>query len=223
MRRFGVFLIIGLLCLTVANPRAGFCQSATTDNAATTADLKSPPKGNEVLKNLQSAYRTETHEHVLYLEFGKKADEEGYRQVASMFRAMARAEEIHAANKAALIKEMGGIAQEDSTPMMIRSTKENLDLAATAETYEQNVEYAGFLEQAKRDKDKAAEQTYVYAQSTEPTHLALFKQAQNDLESYRGENAPFLVCPHCGQVMRTLKSTKCPICGTAREKFETVR
>jgi rubrerythrin len=224
MRRFGVFFLIGMLYLTVANPRVVVGQNALKGNAVTaTADSASPPKGDTVLKNLQSSYRTETHEHALYLEFGKKADEEGYRQVASMFRAVARAEEIHAANKAELIKEMGSIAKEDSTPMLVRTTKQNLDLAATSETYEQDVEYSAFLAQAKRDKNKAAEQTFVYSQSTEAGHLALFKQALNDLESYRGENVPFLVCSHCGQVVRTLKSATCPICGTARDKFETVR
>jgi rubrerythrin len=224
MKQFGAFLIVGLLCLIVAEPRTVFGQGAVKDNTATAApDSARPLKGDALLKNLQSSYHTEIHEHALYLEFGKKADEEGYHQVASMFRAMARAEAIHAANKVELIQEMGGVPPENSDPLLVQSTKSNLELAVASETFEKDIMYAGFIEQAKQEKDKAAAQTFVYAMSTEPGHMTLFKQALGDLESYRGDHAPFLVCPLCGQVMRTLKGNSCPICATAREKFETVR
>ena len=48
------------------------------------------------LDNLVTAYNGESNAHARYVEFAKKADEDGYGQVASLFRAAARAEEIHA-------------------------------------------------------------------------------------------------------------------------------
>jgi rubrerythrin len=224
MKQLGTLLIVGMICLFGAAPRTVFGQDATKDNVASAASDSTPPlKGEALLKNLHSSYYTEVHEHELYLEFGKKADEEGYHQVASMFRAVARAEAIHAANKAELIQAMGGVPKENTTPLLVQSTRSNLELAVASETVEQDVMYSGFIKQAKLDKNKSVEQTFVYSLATETGHLALFKQALKDLESYRGDNVTFYVCPHCGQVARTLKGNSCPVCSDPRDKFEAVR
>lgn len=50
------------------------------------------------IKNLQAAYNGETNAHVRHLAFTQKAEQEGYKQVAILFRAAATAEIIHAAN-----------------------------------------------------------------------------------------------------------------------------
>src|ERR1035441_8687898 len=66
---------------------------------------------SKTLNNLQTAFNGESNAHVRYVAFADKADKEGYGEVASLFRAAAKAEEVHAANHAAVIKKMGGIAQ----------------------------------------------------------------------------------------------------------------
>ena len=63
------------------------------------------------LDNLQAGFNGESNAHSRYLAFAEKADQEGYGEVASLFRAAAKAEEVHAANHAAVIKKMGGTAQ----------------------------------------------------------------------------------------------------------------
>src|SRR5664279_606623 len=60
------------------------------------------------LKNLQTAFNGESNANARYDAFAKQADKEGYGQVASLFRAAARAEAIHAANHAVVIKNLGG-------------------------------------------------------------------------------------------------------------------
>jgi len=224
MKRFGLILFVCALFAVMSQTNFAFCQTASTDKAVKAADMTANSDSeNAMLKSLQTAYYAETHEHALYLEYGKKADEEGFHQVASMFRAMARAEEIHAANKVALITELGAVPQENSEPLLVGSTKENLEFATASESYEENTMYSAYIAQAKKDKNKAAEQTFVFSQAAEPAHLAIFKQASNDLESYRGENIPFLVCPRCGNVVRNIRGDACPICSNPRDKFETVR
>jgi rubrerythrin len=59
------------------------------------------------LENLQAAFNGESNARAKYLAFAAKADEEGYAPVASLFRAAAAAEAIHAESHARVIKKMG--------------------------------------------------------------------------------------------------------------------
>ncbi|MEJ2662199.1 MAG: ferritin family protein, partial [Desulfobacteraceae bacterium] len=47
-------------------------------------------------KYLQEAFAGESQANRKYLAFAEKADREGYRQVARLFRAVAAAETVHA-------------------------------------------------------------------------------------------------------------------------------
>jgi rubrerythrin len=175
------------------------------------------------LENLQSAFYAESNETALYREFGKKADEEGYHQVASMFRAVARAEEIHATSKADLIRQMSGIPKADADSMTVLSTRENLDFAMASETYEKDVMYPEFVKQARKEKNQAAVRIFSLNMAAEPGHHAMFEQTLADLEGYRGENVQLLICPVCGRTVRAMREAKCPVCSTPKEKFEKVK
>ena len=59
------------------------------------------------LQNMQTAFNGESNAHLRYLAFAEQADRESYGEVASLFRAAARAEEVHASNHAEVIKGMG--------------------------------------------------------------------------------------------------------------------
>ncbi len=60
-----------------------------------------------LIDNLRTAFNNESNAHIRYIEFAAKADGEGWRGVASLFRAAARAEEIHAANHARVLHPLG--------------------------------------------------------------------------------------------------------------------
>jgi rubrerythrin len=47
-------------------------------------------------ENLKAAFTGESQANRKYLAFAKKADEEGYPQIAKLFRAAAAAETVHA-------------------------------------------------------------------------------------------------------------------------------
>ena len=78
------------------------------------------------MQNLETAFNGESNAHARYLAFAEKADQEGYFQIASLFRAAARAEEIHARNHEVEIKKLGGTAQAKIEKPDVKSTKENL-------------------------------------------------------------------------------------------------
>lgn len=175
------------------------------------------------LDNLQTAYNGESNAHARYLAFAKKADAEGYGEVASLFRAAARAEEIHASNHAAVIKEMGGTPQAKIEPPDVKSTRENLLAAIKGEVYERDVMYPDFLKQARLDRNRAAVKSMNYAKTAEAEHAKLYTEALNTLNQLKGsKNTAFYVCPTCGYTARSLPAKECPSCFTPKDKFEKV-
>ena len=63
--------------------------------------------GTGTLDNLQAAYNGESNAHARYLAFAEKADQEQFGEVASLFRAAAKAEETHANNTAGEHRDSG--------------------------------------------------------------------------------------------------------------------
>lgn len=175
------------------------------------------------LDNMQAAFNGESNAHARYLAFAKRADVEGYGQVASLFRAAARAEEVHASNHAVVIKKMGAVPQAKIDAPNVKSTRENLQAAIKGETYERDVMYPEFLKKARLDRNRDAVKSLNYAKTAEAEHSKLYSEALNSLDQLKGsKNEAFYVCPNCGFTARTLPQEKCPSCFTPKEKFEKV-
>lgn len=175
------------------------------------------------LENMQAAYNGESNAHARYLAFAKQADSESYGEVASIFRAAARAEEIHAANHAAVIKKLGAEPQAKIETPVVKSTRENLEAAIKGETYERDTMYPDFLKQARKDKNTAAVKSLNFAKTAEAEHAKLYSAALRDLDRLKGsKNLSLFVCPVCGFTTREVNFAKCPSCFTPKEKFEKV-
>ena len=177
---------------------------------------------NTTLDNLMAAFNGESNAHSNYAAFAKKADEEGYTQVASLFRAASRAEEIHFSNHAAVIRKMGGDPKAVVNAPIVKSTAENLKTAIAGETYERDVMYPDFIAKAKATNDKAAVRTFSYALAAETEHAALYTEASNNLSAWKGGKKEFFVCPICGKTVIKVDFSACSVCGTPREKFEKI-
>src|SRR5437764_14839775 len=91
---------------------------------------------SNTVENLQTAYNGESNAHAAYLAFAAKADEEQYGAVASLFRAAAKAESVHAANHAAVIKKLGGTAELKLATPALKTSKGNKDAPPKGATYE---------------------------------------------------------------------------------------
>ena len=55
-------------------------------------------KGTQTEKNILAAFAGESQANRKYLFFAEKAEEEGHKQIARLFRAAAEAETVHARN-----------------------------------------------------------------------------------------------------------------------------
>ncbi|MCL5096529.1 MAG: rubrerythrin family protein [Candidatus Omnitrophica bacterium] len=172
----------------------------------------------KTIANLNKAYRGESNAGYRYEQFAKKAESEGYAQVAKLFRAAAKAEGIHRDSHKAAIIRMGGKPDEFALDdVKVGATKENLAAAIKGETYERDVMYPEFLKAAKEDQASPAIRTFTYALAAETEHAKLYQEALNTL----GNNhvTSIYVCPVCGYTVTALPDRRCPVCATAKEKF----
>lgn len=175
------------------------------------------------LENMQAAFNGESNAHARYVAFAQQADKEGYADVANLFRAAARAEQIHASNHAEVIRHLGAEPKAQIETAQVKSTRENLEAAIKGESYERDTMYPDFLKQAREDGNAKAVRSLNLAKTAEAEHAKLYQAALDGLESSKGAAAKgYYVCPVCGFTTRTLDFEKCPSCFTAKEKFEKV-
>ncbi len=179
--------------------------------------------GTTNLQNMQAAYNGESNAHNRYLAFAKQADAESYGEVASLFRAAARAEEIHASNHAVVIKSLGATPQMQLVAPDVKSTRENLQEAIKGESYERDTMYPAFLKQARAERSRDAIKSLNLAKLAEVEHAKLYTQALQNLGNLKGSKSKvFYVCPVCGFTTPNLNFASCPSCFTSKEKFERV-
>ncbi len=157
-------------------------------------------------ENLKEAFAGESQAYQKYNVFSKKAEQEGFRNVARLFRLTADAEKIHA----------GGHARAMD---LIRSTADNLQAAIEGETYEFTTMYPPMVEQANKDGHKA-KQMFDYAMDAEQVHAKLYTLALEAVKKGKDlETADFYLCPVCGNIELGSAPEKCPVCGTLGTKF----
>lgn len=180
---------------------------------------------NEItLRNLQAAYEGECNAHAKYTSFAAKADAEGLHGAASLFRAVAHAEEIHAAHHARVIRQLGAEPAASIHPNEVNSTLANLNEARTGERYEIDSMYPEFIREAKGHNNTAAVRTLEWALEAEKTHARLFSEAIAVLDAgWLIAARNFYVCSACGHTSETPEADRCPTCRLLWEKFEVIR
>jgi rubrerythrin len=183
----------------------------------------SRPKPVKSVEDLRTACRTESNARARYLAFAQKADEEGFGEVASLFRAAARAEEIAINNQSAVIKKLGAIDYPAAiTTPVVKSTRENLVAAAApSEGYPGDM-YARFIKPAKASGDQDAATAFFYAQASSQQNEVLFHKALLDLNNMKGKSRTYYVCSVCGYVAEKPVPRTCGTCASSAEKYEAV-
>ena len=157
--------------------------------------------------NLQEAFAGESQANRKYLAFAKKADSDGYSQIARLFRAAAAAETVHAH---AHFRVLGGV----------KDTATNLGAAIEGEGFEFKEMYPKFLAEAESENNQGAATSFTNALAVERIHHALYSGA---LESLNGGSdlaeAVIYVCDVCGNTVVGEAPDKCPVCNVSKDRF----
>jgi rubrerythrin len=178
---------------------------------------------------LRAAFETEANGRARYVEFAPKAEGEGWHGVGSLFRAVARAEQIHTSNHGRILHQLGGVIEFSAIPVEVSVTLNNLRASLAGEIFEIDTMYPAFLEQARVFKDVAVIRTFQWALEAEKTHARLLNEAAalleiDDEESWVTMHREFCVCPVCGYTSENPdEASMCPVCNCSWSRFERWR
>lgn len=158
--------------------------------------------------NIAAALAGESQASQMYLAFADVAEDEGYPNVARLFRAVAYAESTHARNHLSVLGRIG-------------TTKENLKAAWGGETFEIDEMYPAYAAVAKLQENKSAQTSIRYALRAEQDHQAIYDATLKGVEGETDLGAePVRVCPICGHTVIGDAPDECPQCGTAAAYFK---
>jgi rubrerythrin len=154
---------------------------------------------------LQQAYSGEAKAALRLKLYAEKAEEEGYPQIAKLFRVIASSEEVHGARALKVLKE-------------IKTTEENLAESFESEQRVAEVSYDAFVKQAEAEGNRPAVLHFSQSKDVEETHAKLYKEAMNHMLEER--ETTYYVCQVCGYIADDILPDICPVCGAKREQFK---
>ena len=158
-------------------------------------------------KSLREAFAGESQAHMKYLIFADKAEKEGKKNIARLFRAIAYAEEVHATNHFRALGEL-------------KSTSENLQTCWNGENYEVEEMYPAFSAIAVLQDEKEAMKSINYALSAEKIHRVLYAETKQKVDKDEEVKLEKIyICPVCGYTVVGEAPDKCPVCGASKSSF----
>ncbi|MCB0518540.1 MAG: rubrerythrin family protein [Saprospiraceae bacterium] len=193
-------------------------ENAEAPNAAT-GDAKTT-----MINNLTDAFKGETTASAKYAAYAKKAQEEGYPQIALLFKATSASENIHANNHRFVLEDLGATIPAVKPDFTVKTTAENLKDAIAGESYEIATMYPDFIKNAQAANGKLALISLNYAYKTEQRHKPLYEKALTALEGKQVNTlaSVYYVCQTCGNTFDGVAPKRCNISMTSSDKFTKI-
>jgi rubrerythrin len=175
------------------------------------------------LNDLCVVSNDESNASAQYAAFAVKADTEGYLKVGSLFRALARSEQIDAANNTATMTKLGGTCLSEVVLAGVKSTVENLKAAIAIEGHEVNILLASISREAEVESPTVAQRTLEFAMAAARGHIELLNGILGQIEGPSTATAEALshkggyyVCQVCGFTAEKAEESSCPVCGYSK-------
>jgi len=161
------------------------------------------------IENAKEAFAGESQANRKYQAFSEKAAEEGFKNIATLYKAASEAEAIHAKK---LLKVL-----------TIESTAKNLEASIEGETHEYTTMYPAFVRAAEAEKRTDAVLAFTYAMKAEEVHAGLYKKALAAIKAGSDlSREKVFLCPICGNIELGKAPDKCPICGVFARQFREI-
>lgn len=162
---------------------------------------------DRIEKNLAIAFAEESKAAARNAAFALKAEQEGYSQLARLFRAVADADSVHAHRFLLLMRGKIG------------NTEENLKAAFQNESKANEEHYPGMVEDAK-ESSKAVKKAFTQSMKTDGEHAELYKKAMDHMLA--NSEIEYYVCQICGHISEGFVPENCPVCQAVRGRFKRV-
>lgn len=157
--------------------------------------------------DLQAAFAGESQANRKYIAFSRKAEQEGFPQVAKLFKSVSEAETIHALNHLRTMKS-------------VKSTLDNLTASLNGEVYEHTKMYPDFIKDADSENRNDGKRTFSYANEVEKVHAKLYEEAIGAVKSGKDmESSDYYVCQTCGYTAKEAPDVY-PVCGSTKQQFK---
>ena len=170
-------------------------------------------KGSKTEANLLSAFSGESQARNKYTYFASKARKDGYEQIAAIFEETADNEREHA--KMWFKELMGGD---------IKSTEENLLMAAEGENYEWTDMYAGFAKTAREEGFTKLAYLFEQVANIEKEHEERYRKLLSNVQNglvFSKDGDRIWQCRNCGHIVIGKEAPKvCPVCNHPQSYFE---
>ncbi|MGE5315568.1 MAG: ferritin family protein [Acidobacteriota bacterium] len=163
-------------------------------------------------ENLQTAYAREARLAYTYDLFAKKAAKEYLPNVARLYRAAAASEAIHAAAHLEQMKALG-VVPKPYTPekVVVGTTMQTLRMAVSDEQIETESMYPNLIATAEAEKLNEIAATFRRFKRADEAQIRLMREAADNNGAI--SHIPFYICPKCGGLVLTSKTTGCADCG----------
>lgn len=184
-------------------------------------------KGSKTEQNLMKAFAGESQARNRYTFDADVAAEEGYMQIADLFRETADNERAHAFAFFSLLD--GGTPELTASYPAgpVRKTAENLLAAAEGELMEWGTLYPDFAEVADAEGFKKAAAVFRKVSGAEKYHERRFRKLLANVEAetvFRKDGPVLWKCEECGYMHEGEEAPKvCPLCGKPRAYFQLYR
>jgi len=187
---------------------------------------------SKTLESLCKAYLGESQARNRYTFYAKVASDEGFEQIAAIFRETADQEKEHAKKLFGIIqtlKAKEGNPEEINingvaVPTIIGDTLTNLKAAAAGENYEHQIMYPDFAKIAESEGLKEVAQDLLFIKKAEQHHEERYKKliAQVEAKSFfKKTKKVSWVCRECGYEHEgIMPPEKCPLCGKPRSFYQ---
>ncbi len=182
----------------------------------------SEKKPDKTIANLKAAYTEEIHQIDRYYKYALKAKEEKYDKIANMFTALAKSEVIQSKNFKRVLDKLGVTFEAPTLNDEAHSTFENLLLSYKSETYDIQVSYPQFIEDAQDENVPDAIEAFTWAKNDDTEHMGYYFVALTDYATKSETTLPatWYICPKCGATFAEadVKDT-CSYCKTLKSQF----
>ena len=170
-------------------------------------------KGSKTEENLRKAFAGESEARNKYTYFASKAKKDGYEQIAAIFEETAQNEKEHA--KLWFKELMGG---------EIKSTEENLKMAADGENYEWTDMYVEFAKTAREEGFTRIAYLFEEVGKIEKEHEERYRKLLDNVNGelvFSKDGDRIWKCRNCGHIVIGKNAPKvCPVCNHPQSFFE---
>ena len=170
-------------------------------------------KGTKTEQNLMEAFAGESQARNKYTYFASKAKKDGYEQIAAIFQETADNEKEHAK---LWFKYLEGGA--------IKSTAENLKVAAEGENYEWTDMYDRMAKEAEEEGFTEIAEKFRGVAAIEKHHEERYRKLLNNVEEkvvFSRDGDAIWKCRNCGHIVVGKEApAECPVCNHAQKYFE---